>query len=198
MGFMEIFIKNDEPEEVSSQPKLNTHVTETPPVEKQPEARSQEILPPGAANITGAANFSSAVFVDETGTINHVYEEAKLSDLSRSIFKVQQIRASFPVTIADEVVRQTIPGLLTAANLVTTELRADAELRIITLNTALQEHLVDQSKKIESLTVEINELAAAIEAKRQEIANAQQSKEVFGKAVEQESKVIQENLAYLP
>ncbi len=194
MGFMEIFIKSDAPEEEKVVVESKTIIT---PIHNEPPSApemSEMKLNPASPEVT---NLTPTIVLDESGMIKQVYETAGLGDLSKSIFKIQQIRTSFPETIPDEVVRQTIPGLLTAANLDTVELRLDAETRIATLNTALQNNLMEQTEKINSLTEEINELAMVIEAKRQEIINAQQNKDIFSKVVEQETKVIQENLTYL-
>lgn len=177
MSLKDIFIKNDEDEEeVLSTPEKHSVASVAEPVEyEQP-----------------------LVSVDQPADIAAVYEKAGLADKSKSIFKVQQIRSSFPNTVADEVVKQALPGLLVAANLTAGDVRQDASMRISALSTALEEYSNESSTKIQTLTQEINDLAAQIEAKRQAITETQKSKENFEEAVNTEIKVLSDNLNYVP
>lgn len=96
--------------------------------------------------------------VTEDNFISDIYNNNDLSDLSKSIFKVEEISMNLPDTMPKETKQASVIGILSSFQLTPESVKTDADERIVILNAALG--------KIES---ENNEL---ISAKQEEIENA--------------------------
>ena len=96
--------------------------------------------------------------ITEDNFISDIYNNNDLSDLSKSIFKVEEISMNLPDTMPKETKQASVIGILSSFQLTPESVKTDADERIVILNAALG--------KIES---ENNEL---ISAKQEEIENA--------------------------
>lgn len=101
--------------------------------------------------------------------INDIYIQNDLSDMSRSIFKVEELIASLPKEMATDTKRASVLAILDSFNLTATEVVEDGENRKTTLcgvkekidlncNSAITDkeaQIEEHKKSIEALTVEI-------------------------------------------
>ena len=96
MGFKDLFITREEQPSVNIMPDYDNP---EPTLDYSEKVSTFE-------SVTPDANF-----------INDVYNKAGLSDLSRSIFKVEEISATLPNTLPEDTLRQSIIGVLSSFNL---------------------------------------------------------------------------------
>ena len=103
--------------------------------------------------------------VTQDGFVQDVYEKNELADLSRSIFKVEQVMNSLPKEMATAVKKSTVHTILTSFGLSVDEILEDAERRKEIISTALNtviaendEVVAQNDSCIEQKKIEIGEL----------------------------------------
>jgi len=112
--------------------------------------------------------FSQAIYQfteEDFLTVEEIYGKIEMSDLSKSIFKIEEFKKHFPDSLPSEVKRQTVIGILEAAGLSLEELIEDAEGRInalkgVSVVTNEKSNLVvmEKEEEIDSLLSKIDSL----------------------------------------
>lgn len=109
------------------------------------------------ANVDGVTN---------ENLVSDIYNANSLSDLSKSIFKVEELIDSLPKEMATDTKRTSVLAILSSFGLTVDEVIEDANTRINLLNAAMNE-IVDKN------TIEINESNATIENLKKQIEDLQ-------------------------
>ena len=103
--------------------------------------------------------------------ISDVYILNNLSDMSRSIFKVEELIASLPKEMATDTKRASVLAILDSFNLTATEVVEDGENRKATLCGAKEKIDTECNSAITDKEAQIEEYKKSIEALTVEIAN---------------------------
>lgn len=110
-------------------------------------------------------------------TVVEIYEKAEISDLDKSIFKVEEFGNHLPNDLPSEVKRQSVIGILAASGLNVEELFEDAEKRI----NALKEVSVVTTEKsnlvITEKEQEIIDLLNKIDLLKQDVIDRKTAQE---------------------
>ena len=102
--------------------------------------------------------------VTQENLIADIYSENNLSDLSKSIFKVEELINSLPKEMPDATKRATVLSILASFGLTVEEVLADAEIRSSVIQSALDSIIEENEDVIDSNNT-------AIEQKKLEIQN---------------------------
>lgn len=103
--------------------------------------------------------------------IGDIYASNQLSDMSRSVFKVEEVSKSLPDTMPKATKRVAVTGILASFNLTVADIMSDASLRRNVIKQAaatmmhnhgdivhnLEAKIEDMRKQIESFEAEIKE-----------------------------------------
>lgn len=103
--------------------------------------------------------------------INDVYTQNDLFDMSRSIFKVEELIASLPKEMATDTKRSSVLAILGSFNLTATEVVEDGDKRVGVLKGVKDKIDSDCKFTITEKETQIEEFKKAIEALTIEIAN---------------------------
>lgn len=109
--------------------------------------------------------------VNTNTLINDVYTQNDLFDMSRSIFKVEELIASLPKEMATDTKRASVLAILGSFNLTATEVVEDGEKRVGVLKGVKDKIDSDCKFTITEKENQIEEFKKAIEALTIEIAN---------------------------
>lgn len=109
--------------------------------------------------------------VNTNTLINDVYTQNDLFDMSRSIFKVEELIASLPKEMATDTKRASVLAILGSFNLTATEVVEDGEKRVGVLKGVRDKIDSDCKVTIADKEAQIEEFKKAIEALTVEIAN---------------------------
>lgn len=109
--------------------------------------------------------------VNTNTLINDVYTQNDLFDMSRSIFKVEELIASLPKEMATDTKRASVLAILGSFNLTATEVVEDGEKRVGVLKGVKDKIDSDCKFTITDKEAQIEEFKKAIEALTIEIAN---------------------------
>lgn len=100
-----------------------------------------------------------------------IYAANSLEDLSKSIFKVDEVINSLPKEMATETKKATVLAILTSFGLTTDEVVQDGITRINFLKSAMNEILTKNNGEIEASNVSIEDYKKKIEELSKYIAN---------------------------
>lgn len=103
--------------------------------------------------------------------IDDIYIQNNLSDMSHSIFKVEELISSLPKEMATDTKRASVLAILDSFNLTATEVVEDGENRKTTLCKVKEKIDVDCNNAIIDKESQIEEYKKSIEALTVEIAN---------------------------
>ena len=109
--------------------------------------------------------------VDTNTLINDVYIQNDKSDMTRSIFKVEELISSLPKEMATSTKRASVLAILSSFNLTATEVMEDGESRVAILDGAKEKIETDCMNTINSKETQIEEYKKSIEALSVEIAS---------------------------
>ena len=122
----------------------------------------------------------------DIGFINDVYDKEGLTDLSRSIFKAEEISATLPDTLPTDTKRTSVIGILSSFSLSVEELVTDGIARTNAIDTAqiscetnFNNQIADANNTIEELKQKISDLQA-------DIVNITESKNAMNAAAAEE------------
>lgn len=155
-------------------------------VESLPDSHSQ------AADMVIAA-----APVESLASVDSIYEQAGLSDLSRSIYRVQELREALPANLAAEDRKSAVLSAIKVFGLTAGEIVDDAARRKAALSSALKAFQGENQSRVAASEAEIADLEARIETLRQEITAVRNSLSGQGAAVESEIKVIDDIVAFV-
>lgn len=112
--------------------------------------------------------------VSEDNFVADVYANNDLSDLSKSIFKVEEIKHNLPTTMPNDTMRASVIGILASFQLTSEDVKADAEKRKIILEAALKQITDENEALIAIKQQEIEEAKKLIEDYQKVIAGCEQ------------------------
>lgn len=114
---------------------------------------------------------------DAVDFIGQTYHNNGIDDLSRSIFKVEEIRNTLPNTLPKEVRRTTTVGILASFGLTVPEVIADAEKRGAVIAEVCRITAEGEQEEADRLSQEIEELRLQITEKQKQVQDHQQRKQ---------------------
>lgn len=114
-------------------------------------------------------------------SIEEIYAATKLDDLSRSIYKVQEIQSVLPNTLPVATKKESVLGMMKVSNLTLENVLNDADLR----KGVLSQILTEASEEHLSFTEECNEEIRQLEARINEL-----KENMIAKNLEQEQQEI--------
>ena len=121
--------------------------------------------------------------VSQESLVEDIYKFNDLIDTSKSIFKVEEIKASLPTTMTTEAMKTTVAGILSSFGLTVEELASDATQRITVLKTACTNMVKDGETMITNAKVQIEDAKKLIETYEIEI-------EALERAIEHTNEII--------
>ncbi|MNV83874.1 hypothetical protein D3C71_1777050 [compost metagenome] len=95
--------------------------------------------------------------------VSTIYEKAGLQDFSRSIFKVEEFSKVLPDSLPSDVKRQSVIGILTTSNLPVEDLKLDAEQRVGSINSVMEQFTTQTVDVLNVSQAEIAELEIRID-----------------------------------
>lgn len=114
-----------------------------------------------------AVDLDSATVAD---IVSEAYSANNLTDLTKSIFKVEELVNNFPKEMPTDTKRQTILGIMASFNLTPEEVVEDGENRIAILADTISQVKEDLDTANNTLELEIEDLKQQIAEKEQMIA----------------------------
>lgn len=126
--------------------------------------------------------------IDTSGLVStdEVYEKFGLTDMEKSIFKVDEFRNTLPDSLPTQVQRETVLKVLNTSHLDIEELKGDAYKRLDALGATLDATKGDTDKIVEESKEKIKNLEEEIDKLKQTINDRQKLQE------EQEKLAIEE------
>lgn len=121
--------------------------------------------------------------VNTNTLINDIYTQNDLFDMSRSIFKVEELIASLPKEMATSTKRASVLAILGSFNLTATEVVEDGEKRLGILAGIKDKIDADCKNTIADKEVQIEELKKEIENLSVEISNEQEKMKQSDEAI---------------
>lgn len=130
-------------------------------------------------------------------SIEEIYAKQNLSDMSKSVFKIEEFASNFPKTLPDAVRKQSVIGVLNTAGFPLETLIGDGKKRIEALTGSYSSISTDLSEKIECNVSKIAELEAEIERLKVENTESTKMDEEQRKLVEVEISKIESILKFV-
>lgn len=125
-------------------------------------------------------NTSDVVMPDD------IYAAANLTDLSKSIFKVDEIKKVLPASMTEETKKQSVIGMMQVSNITVEEVVNDANARTEALLGTLQKSTNETEEIIASGELEIKSHEAEIEALKARIEERKKIQEDQNKVINAE------------
>lgn len=125
--------------------------------------------------------------ITDIASIEEIYEKAGISDLSNSVYKVEEIRSVLPSTLSASAKKESVLGMMQVSKITPEEVIEDASKRTAVLKGALDSFTNETIKVVETNTAEIVELENRIDALKDEINNRQLSQEQQEQLINNES-----------
>ena len=129
--------------------------------------------------------------------VDDIYKANSLEDLSKSIFKVDEVINSLPKEMATETKKATVLAILTSFGLTTDEVVQDGLTRINFLKSAMDEILTKNNGEIEASNISIEEHKKEIEELSKYIANLVTVNKSCEDTVEQELSKIESLIKFV-
>lgn len=108
--------------------------------------------------------------VSQDSLIADVYGANGLTDMSKSIFKAEEIKATLPSTMTTEAMQTTVTGILGSFGLTVDGLKEDAATRTSILQAACAQITEDNTAIINERKTQIEDAKKLIEGWEQDIA----------------------------
>lgn len=129
------------------------------------------------ANVDGVTN---------ENLVSDIYNVNSLSDLSKSIFKVEELIDSLPKEMATDTKRTSVLAILSSFGLTTDEVITDANTRISLLNSAMTEIVNKNTAQIDESNTTIEDFKKQIEDLQKVISDLLAENKTCKDKVEQE------------
>lgn len=126
-----------------------------------------------------------------------IYEKEGIADLTKSIFKVEEIKAVVPPELSTDIKRKTVLGMLSVSGLDIVSLTTDAELRVATLKEAQEMFDNNALTSIATDEAEIARLEGQIDALKQKINTTKKTQEAQNAGINTELNRIGEILKFV-
>jgi glutamine synthetase type III len=124
-------------------------------------------------------------------TPEQIYITNNLSDLSNSIFRIEDMKKVLPKDLPEKAKRDSVLGIMGISNLTTESIISDANNRIAVLNKTLENFSNETISIIEDSENQISQLEEQINSLKESIINRKKSQEEQEKVIEQEKNKIQ-------
>jgi hypothetical protein len=135
--------------------------------------------------------------LEESISIEEIYGKAGLGDLSKSIFKIDDLVKALPASSTMEDKKKSIPGLLAVVGLTVEGLQADASSRTQALEGTQTAFSDETTNVVETLEAKIKDLEAQIEGCKAAIQGRKKLQETQETLIDTENKRIEELKKYL-
>lgn len=129
--------------------------------------------------------------------VSDLYAANDLSDLSKSIFKIEEIRNTLPSTMPAEAKKATVTGILNSFGIQVGETVHDGMLRKETISIALNEINRETAQSVDRLEAEINELYKQVEEKKAEMQKVKDDYTLTETEAEKEIAKLQELIDFI-
>lgn len=151
------------------------------------------------STMVALTNIVPQVEVPESGalTVEQIYDKIGMSDMSKSIFKVDEFASNFPKTLPEAVRKQSVVGVLNTAGFPVVDLVTDGMNRISAMTGLLEGIAQGIANDIEENLQNIADLEAQIEAFKEENVELGKLQEEQKKIVEAEVVKIQSILDFV-
>lgn len=155
---------------------------------EEEEYETEEVYTPGEE-----VNEVEAESVDEVKDtlIEDIYAKNNLTDMSASIFKVEDVMKSLPMEMATETKRGAVLGILTSFNLTSTDVTEDGEKRMEVLKSVQAQIEADNSAEISLRIQKIEDLKSQIENLNKEVSGLEESTKTSNELITAEVKKVQ-------
>lgn len=130
-------------------------------------------------------------------TVSEVYDKAGISNLDKSIFKVEEFGNNLPDNLPSDVKRQSVIGILTVSGLELEGLFADAEYRINALKEVSTVTTEKSSLVIVEKEQEIADLLNKIDSLKQGVFDRKKSQEIQDELIDKELVKISQILKFI-
>lgn len=140
------------------------------------------------ANVDGVTN---------DNLVSDIYNANSLSDLSKSIFKVEELIDSLPKEMATDTKRTSVLAILSSFGLTTEEVLEDANTRVNLLNAAMTEIVNKNTSKIDESNITIEDLKKQIEDLQKIISDLLLENKTCKDKVEQEVNRIENLIKFI-
>lgn len=107
--------------------------------------------------------------VEAESMIGDAYYENNLEDISRSVYKVEEVLKTLPTTMPEDVSRQTVKGILASFGISVEDVDRDAKARAETIQAVRNKMCDKETDEIKRLEQEVEDLLKQAEEKKQEI-----------------------------
>jgi cell division protein FtsL len=118
--------------------------------------------------------------------IGDIYASNYMSDMSRSVFKVEEVSKSLPDTMPKATKRTAVIGILASFNLTVVDIKADAAQRRNVIQQAATTMMHDHEDVVHNLEAKIEEMRKQIESFEAEIKDNQDKHAFIRQASEAE------------
>lgn len=142
----------------------------------------------------------SAESVDEVvkdTLISDIYAKNHITDLSSSIFKVEDVSKSLPMEMATDTKRSAVLGILSSFNLTATDVTADGENRVDVLESVQSQIQMENSAAIGDRKNRIEDLKSQIEVLNKEISDLESETETADDTINAEVKRIKDLINFI-
>lgn len=129
--------------------------------------------------------------------VSDLYASNDLSDLSKSIFKIEEIMNTLPSTMPADAKRDTVIGILNSFGIQVGETVHDGMIRKETISIALNEINRQTAHTVNNLELEINELYKQAEEKKAEMQKVKDDYALAEAEAEKEIAKLQELIDFI-
>lgn len=109
-------------------------------------------------------------FTDELISPDDVFKNANYIN-EQNIYKIQEFKNALPQTMSNELMKESVLGVLKASNLDVDELIKDGEKRIDILNSNISSLILEREEYVNLLLKEIEKLTEEINKNKDDINN---------------------------
>lgn len=132
-----------------------------------------------------------------SAVVEDTYVQNGLHDMTRSIFKVEELMNSLPKEMVTETKKSSVLAILNSFNLTATEVVADGENRITILNSVKEKINAEAENDITDKQNQIEEYKKAIAVLEGEISNKQIDTKVSNETIAIELNRIEELIKFI-
>lgn len=133
----------------------------------------------------------SVELVDKETLISDIYSKNGLTDMSRSIFKAEDVIKSLPMEMATETKRNAVLGILSSFNLTATDVTEDGENRVKILKAVNKQIESDNQREIDIRSSQIEDLKHQIEDLNKEVSDLKEATSVSDSLITEEVQKVQ-------
>jgi hypothetical protein len=155
------------------------------------EARGNTYVEPQEVELPEGVNLADLI------TIETVYENFGLTDMDKSIFKVEELSKALPDTLTTEVKRAAVLGILPTVKLSVEDLVVDAQKRLDALNATVSGFSTESANIVSEAESKIAQLEAEIDAQKQIINDRKVLQEQVETLTQDESNKIKKNVNFI-